>query len=318
MRRGLKRREALAAVAGVSFAGCTRRTSARASVSIIKAATYERDLDDIVRRMLAMHQLDVRGRRVLLKPNILDFDSAGIINTNPHLVHAALEAFRAAGAAEVGIGEGPAHHRLTLDLADAAGYFSVIPDFERLFVDLNTDEVSPVRLPAPHTQIRTLYLPNSVLRADLIVSMPKMKTHRWAGVTLSSKNLFGTVPGAVYGWPKNLLHHQGIHECVADLRSVLRQTFAIVDGVECMEGYGPIRGTRKNCGVIVAGSDLTAVDATCCRIMRVDPERVKYLDLTARFGQIASELIEQRGESIAAVRSSFALAPGFEALRLLS
>ena len=71
--------------------------------------------------------LDVRGKRVVLKPNLVEFDEHTVINTHPMLVHAALEGFRAAGAADVRIAEGPGHRRVTLDLADAAGYFSTIP-----------------------------------------------------------------------------------------------------------------------------------------------------------------------------------------------
>ena len=80
-------------------------------------------------------------------------------------------------------------------------------------------------------------------RADLIVSMPKMKTHHWAGVTLSMKNLFGVMPGVYYGWPKNVLHHAGIPESILDINAAVRPHLAIVDGIIGMEGDGPIMGT---------------------------------------------------------------------------
>ena len=99
------------------------------------------------------------------------------------------------GAASVRIAEGPGHRRNTLDLADAAGYFRIVPKFEEIFTDLNIDDVSHVHLPRQVSRIGKLYLPNTALGADLLVSMPKMKTHHWAGATLSMKNLFGTVPG---------------------------------------------------------------------------------------------------------------------------
>ena len=124
-------------------------------------------------------------------------------------------------------------------------------------------------------------LPNTVLGADLLVSVAKMKTHHWTGATLSMKNLFGTVPSGVYGWPKNVLHWAGIHECIADLHAAFPRQFAIVDGIVGMEGDGPINGVSKRAGVLVAGDDPVAVDATCCRIMQIDPYRIGYLRLAA-------------------------------------
>ena len=92
------------------------------------------------------------------------------------------------------------------------------------------------------------YLPRTALGADLLVSMPKMKTHHWVGATLAMKNLFGVVPGGVYGWPKNVLHWAGIDECIADLHAVFPRQFAIVDGIVGMEGNGPIQGAAKRRG----------------------------------------------------------------------
>ena len=125
--------------------------------------------------------------------------------------------FIAIGAASVRIAEGPGHRRNTLDLADAAGYFRIVPRFEEIFTDLNIDDVSQIHIPRQVSRMGKLYLPNTALRADLLVSIPKMKTHHWAAATLSMKNLFGTVPGALYGWPKNMLHWAGIDESIADL-----------------------------------------------------------------------------------------------------
>ena len=228
------------------------------------------------------------------------------------MVHAALEAFRAAGAADVRIAEGPGHRRVTLDLADSAGYFSTVPHFESVFTDLNLDEVTRVNLVRPQSKLNSLYLPHTVLGCDLLVSMPKMKTHHWVGATLSMKNLFGLVPGGVYGWPKNVLHWAGINESIADLHSVFPRTFAIVDGLVGMEGNGPIQGNPRPMGIVVAGADPVAVDATCCRIMHIDPRRVGYLRLAAGAEQLREDLIPQAGEKIASVATRFALLPALE------
>jgi uncharacterized protein (DUF362 family) len=283
------------------------------AVSVQRARSYS---DDLVSRMIeGIRQcgLDPRGKRVLLKPNLVEFDSATVINTDASVIAAAVEVFQKLGASEVRIGEGPGHRRDTLDLADDARYRSTIPKFESIFTDLNRDDVSAVRGFAGEPEF---YFANTVLAADLIVSLAKMKTHHWAGATLSMKNFFGLVPGSVYGWPKNKLHYIGIPESVVALNRKFRNTFAIVDGIVGMEGNGPIQGTPKPVGVLVMGSDLVAVDATCCRIMGIDPEKVEYLRLAADLGHLHRERIEQRGETVASVRSNFALIDEYKDLRL--
>jgi uncharacterized protein (DUF362 family) len=159
-------------------------------------------------------------------------------------------------------------------------------------------------------------LPKTVLGCDLLVSMPKMKTHHWVGVTLAMKNFFGLVPGSVYGWPKNILHWAGINECIVDLHATFPRAFSIVDGIEGMEGNGPIQGTPKFAGVIAGGRDLVAVDATCCRIMNVNPEKIRYLDLAAGVGQTVEANVRQIGEAIESVQTSFELLPVFHPIRL--
>lgn len=307
------------------LAGCTsdvKRSNSRARrsdlpvVSIVRQAGYTQDIYEAVRRTLAGHRLDVRGKSVVLKPNLVEFDAGSVINTNPILVHAALEAFKAMGASSVRIAEGPGHRRGTLDLADAAGYFDTIPGFENLFTDLNLDDVAQIKFSHPVSRLRSLYLPNTALSCDLLVSMPKMKTHHWAVATLSMKNLFGVVPGGVYGWPKNVLHWAGIAQCVTDIHRVFPRTFALVDGIVGMEGNGPIQGTAKSVGVLVMGQDLIAVDATCCRIMRIDPLLVEYLRLSRDNLGLAEGAIRQAGETVASVHTSFELLPQFHSARL--
>jgi uncharacterized protein (DUF362 family) len=70
--------------------------------------------------------------------------------------------------------------------------------------------------------------------------MPKMKTHHWAGVTLSMKNMFSIVPGTKYSWPKNIIHWKGIHRSILDICATAPIHFVIADGVIAMEGNGPL------------------------------------------------------------------------------
>jgi uncharacterized protein (DUF362 family) len=102
-----------------------------------------------------------------------------------------------------------------------------------------------------------------------------------------------------------------------ELNRIFRRSFAIVDGIVGMEGNGPIQGTPKPAGVLVMGSDLPAVDATCCRIMGIDPAKVEYLRMASdNLGNVEESRIEQRGEKIRDVRTNFALIDSFRGLRL--
>src|SRR5258708_10124756 len=266
--------------------------------AVMKTASYSSDFADAMMRGIRECVLAVDGKSVLLKPNFVEFDPDTCINTDVAVVAAALEVFRSLGAAEVKIGEGPGHRRDTFAIAELTRYRSEIPKFDDVFVDLNRDDVSPIRDFADRPEF---YFPNSVLSADLIVSLAKMKTHHWAGATLSMKNLFGLVPGSIYGWPTHELHTVRTSASLVELTRIFGpKSFALVDGITGMEGNGPIQGTPKAVGVMVMGSDLPAVDATCCRIMGIDPARVEYLQRAHDWLGITDEArIEQRGESIA-------------------
>ena len=284
-------------------------------VAVLRASSYSIDLVTPMLNGIRACGLKVEGKSVLLKPNLVEFDSNTAINTDWRVLAAAYEVFQKLGAREVLIGEGPGHRRDTFDLAEQAEYFKAVPAFESVFTDLNRDDVTAVPNFASEPR---MYFPNTALAADLIVSVAKMKTHHWAGATLAMKNFFGLVPGSVYGWPKNKLHYIGIPESIVQLNRKFRKTFAIVDGIVGMEGNGPIQGRPKPAGVLVMGPDLVAVDATCCRIMGIEPYKVEYLRMGADLGHIRPERIEQRGELVTAVKNRFELVEKFKHLRLAS
>jgi uncharacterized protein (DUF362 family) len=166
------------------------------------------------------------------------------------------------------------------------------------------------------SRLKELYLPKTVRGVDFLVSMPKLKTHHWAGVTLSLKNMFGIVPGGCYGWPKNVLHWAGIDNSILDINAAARPDFAIVDGIIGMEGNGPIQGEPKPCGVLVLGDDPVAVDSTCARIMGLLPGRIKHIARAATLlGHMEREKITLLGESIESTRTPFAVLKQFTEMR---
>jgi uncharacterized protein (DUF362 family) len=291
---------------GVASALAIRRANEdgwRAEVVVAKAGSYEIDLSRIIRDGLAELGLGpgwARGKSVLLKPNLVEPSKAAPhVNTHPAVVRASAEVFRGWGAREVFVAEGQGHCRDTGFVLEQSGLGPVLDEAMLEFIDLNHDDVFSMGNRLGFTALRALHLPASLIRADLVVSLPKMKTHHWAGVTLSMKNLFGVMPGVAYGWPKNVLHHAGIPGSILDINEAVKPALAIVDGIVGMEGDGPIMGTPRAAGVLVMGVNLPAVDATATRLMGIDPAVVPYLaGASGRLGPIAEGHIQQRGERI--------------------
>jgi uncharacterized protein (DUF362 family) len=284
-------------------------------VMIRRAPSYEQELGALIYESLVEFALTVKDKVVLLKPNLVGLDPLGVMNTHPAVIAATRESFLRLGASQVLIGDGPAMDRDTDAILESVRLREFVGPLPRIFVDLNIDDVERVPLATKASRLKELYMPKTVLGADLVVSMPKLKTHHWAGVTLSLKNMFGTVPGSCYGWPKNVLHWAGIDNAILDINAAAKPDFAIVDGIVGMEGNGPIQGTPKACGALIFGDDPVAVDATCCRVMGLMPERIKYLAAAGTMlGHINVDKIQQVGEAIALLRSKFAVVKEFNAL----
>ncbi len=184
-----------------------------------------------------------RNRHVLLKPNMVEpTRDVPHMTTHPTVILAAAEVFLEFGA-RVTVGEAPGHVRDTEMALVESGVAAALDSMKLPFADLNYEQVSPVKNLGRISGLDNIWFPRSVQEADWVVSMPKMKTHHWVGVTLSMKNLYGTLPGIKYGWPKNVLHHNGIPQTVFDINATLPRAIAIVDGIDCMEGDGPIMGS---------------------------------------------------------------------------
>lgn len=302
------------ALSGFSLLQWLKGPLLTASTFIGKANNYQVDIAHIIRRglqELGITHTILTGKRILLKPNLVEpHRSSPHINTHPLVVRGAIEAFLSLGAASVVVGEGPGHRHDTLLVLEESGLGDVLYEDRIPFRDLNMMEGISIPNLGKQTRMTTLTFPRVIQEVDWIVSMAKMKTHHWAGVTLSMKNLFGMMPGIYYGWPKNVLHQEGIPQSILDINASLKPHLAIIDGITGMEGDGPIMGTPINAGVIVMGQNLPAVDATCCRVMGIDPSRITYLKTADQWlGPIQELAIQQRGESWRSVQIPFALDP---------
>jgi uncharacterized protein (DUF362 family) len=295
-----------------------RHLPSNTAVHIARTDDYEANLAEVVRRQYEAFRLRVplAGKRVVLKPNLVEYHRDKVVNTHPNIVAAVIELCQREGAAEVVVAEGPGHCRHVEYLVRASGLGDVLRHYRVAFLDLNHDEPVRTRNRGRLTGLGHLYLARTIAAADVLISLPKLKTHHWVGATLSLKNLFGTLPGICYGWPKNELHWRGIDQSIVDIALTRPPDLAIVDGIVGMEGDGPLSGTPKTLGALIMGCDSLAVDATCCRLMQLDPEKVAYLVLghRNRLGRLQEARIEQIGETIEAVAQPFETAPHFHQL----
>jgi uncharacterized protein (DUF362 family) len=291
------------------------RRQPRSRVAILRAESYSHNLEGILYSGLELFHLDLSGKTVLLKPNLVDYIPGNHINTHPLLVCAAVECFRRLGAKNVLVGEGPGNQRDTELVLLESGFTDNFRQLKVPFVDLNRDELVVTPLLATYTGMKHLWLPRAVLKADFVVSMPKVKTHHWSGVTLSMKNMFGVVPGAKYGWPKNILHWKGIQESILDVCATVPVHFVIADAIVAMEGNGPLTGHPRPLNRIVLADDPVAADATCARLMGLDPTRIMHIRIGAQFlGNAYAERIDQLADAVCAPANPFEVVPEFQHL----
>jgi uncharacterized protein (DUF362 family) len=311
-------------VGGISgLLGVTLFNCKNQMLSEVFIAGVENYTDDITSAILSgmkelgINPAEIKGKRVLLKPNLVEvIKGASHINTHPLVIRGAIEAFLRLGASRVMVGEGPGHVRDSYYVLEASGLAQVLYEDRIPFIDLNNDSLFSLPNKGRFSRLKELSFPRTLKQVDIIVSMAKMKTHHWAGITLSLKNMFGVMPGIVYGWPKNVLHWAGIERSILDINATIKPHLAIVDGITGMEGDGPIMGTPCHVGVLVIGRNLPAVDATGARIMGVDPHKIAYLKAASnRLGPIKEKYIEQRGELISEVRKNFRLREDIPAQR---
>ena len=229
-----------------------------------------------------------RGKRVLLKPNVgrMAHPDSGIV-TNPGVVAAAIDVFREHGA-EVVVGESPITGVDVMEAFEASGIAAVCRERDCPMLDLDEPRAVKVELPEG-VAIHSLMVCREVLAADLVVSMPVMKTHMHTGVTLAVKNM----KGCLWRRSKVKLHmlpavpdsdEKPIDVAIADLSWALCPAFAILDGTTGMEGLGPSAGSPKPVDTVVAGADAFAVDAVGCALMGLDAHDVPHLRIGADLG----------------------------------
>jgi uncharacterized protein (DUF362 family) len=276
-------------------------------VSIVRVGGRDRDqVAAAVRRAVSLAgglaDLIRPGMLVIVKPNLVAPPSSADAGacTSPLVCQAVADLVRELGARPV-IAESSARGADTEAAFRVMGY----EEFRRqgyAVVDLKQDKTVRLRIADGRVleEITTFEL---VTRADAIISLPVLKTHDQGQVTLALKNLKGLVTDA----EKRRIHLEGMFEGTVDLVSQFKPIFAVVDGMIGQEGMGPLMGLPVELGLVIAGRDLVAVDATAGRIMGFEAEEVPITKAAAArgLGTLDEQQIEVVGEPVHSVRRRF-------------
>ncbi|MBN2147678.1 MAG: DUF362 domain-containing protein [Anaerolineales bacterium] len=275
-----------------------QRISPPAIVALGGCESYSENILGCLRDLWTQAEMpDLKGKRVLVKPNLVDAIESNPVTTAPQVVGAVIDLLEELGAGDVSVGDGSAFRRDTGAVAQDCGLMAVLEMRDVPFVDLNYDDPAPVPVRDGWLQrSEVLWLPRHVREADYIVSVPKLKTHHWAGVSLSMKNLLGVVPGSRYGWPKNFIHMSSLNAAILGVYVLMPPVLAVVDGIIGMEGDGPLFGGAVAHGVLVAGKEALGVDVACAQLMGFQIQNIPHLDAAVWAGVGQGMRIERQGE----------------------
>jgi len=242
-----------------------------------------RDLNALVAEGLDAIGLPARlrpGARVFLKPNIVT-DVPGYIrngaNTDTRVIRAVLKYLKPFGV-RVQLGEAETGTELKgrkLAYAlETMGVGALVDEFGLEIVNLTHDAQQIVRAPNARV-LKGISLAVSSLDADVIIDLPKIKTHKYARLTCGLKNLFGMIPD-----PRRVRYHKHLHQVIAELGAIYGpRTVVLVDGLRGMEGNGPLFGDPVDLDLLLFSDDLLAADVTAARLIGLDPSAIEHLAL---------------------------------------
>ena len=247
----------------------------------IYRSSYE-TVQQTVRQAFEDFPLDLAGKSVLIKPNILGpFEVERHITTHPAVVAAVLGEVRRRGPRSIMVGDNPGMrgYGANVECAERSGILAIC---NGTYVNLSE---GARRIPLQSRFVDEVLVSHQVLDVDVLITVPKMKTHLVTIVTAAIKNSFGFLVGG----QKAELHRRAVgrhnfSEMVVDVYQVRPADFVVVDGIVAMEGKGPSSDELYEAGVIVVGTNGVEVDAVVATLMGAPPQKVPLLQEAARRG----------------------------------
>jgi uncharacterized protein (DUF362 family)/NAD-dependent dihydropyrimidine dehydrogenase PreA subunit len=281
----------------------TSPTAHKAKVSLARLDSYDsqEEVLSAVRRALeplgGMSAFVSPGNRVLLKVNLVapaKPDEA--VTTHPAIVRAVIHLVKECGGTAL-VGDGPGVGD-TKTAMQVSGILDVVREegaemvvFEETATYENSENILMPRLE----------LTSHLRNCDVLITLPKLKTHVQMAFTGAVKNQFGLIPGAAKGqFHFRFQNRDHLASLMIDINRTARTRLAIMDAVVAMEGNGPSGGDPRFLGAVIAGEDIPAVDVVACNLIGLNPD-ANPLNLAARranWGTTRLEDIEIVGESL--------------------
>lgn len=262
------------------------------SVSLIRATSYEREslresLTTLLEPLGGMATFVKKGDRVLLKPNLLTGARPGKdCTTRPELVYAVAQMVIEAGGKPF-LGDSPAFGSAK-GVAIANGYEPILEELNLPIVEFHGQRYETVSEGFNH-----LLLSKEAMAADVVINLPKVKSHAQLTLTLGVKNLFGCVPGKMKAW----WHMEAgkdanrFGEMLVETAKAINPNLTILDGIIGHDGNGPSNGEPHPLGILAAATNVFALDRAMVEILNVPPSQVPTVAASQRLG-LCPELAE--------------------------
>ena len=276
-------------------------------VSIVRCDSYDQiDLTALLAPLGGISQFVKPGQKVLIKPNaLLGETPEHAVTTHPGVISAVVRAVvKAGGIALVGDSPGNSHSNVHLTM-EKTGFRAAAEDNGGQIVYFQQEGVAELPSPSHSAKMPTIRLSKVVLEADMIINLPKLKTHGLTLYTGAIKNMFGSVPG----FHKSSYHTtcpraRDFAAAIVDIFQITKPVLNIMDAVVGMEGPGPNSGDPRKMGLLIASTDGVALDAVGSYLIGYEPARILTTLEAARrgLGEIDLKKIEIIGPELASLR----------------
>ena len=319
-----------AAALGLAFKSSFLLDKSVVSIVKIKNDRIDYAVEKAIDLLGGINQITKGRNRIMLKPNLVA--ESPVFTTKPTVIKALANLMKNAGK-EVIIGEGSAaatgfNFKDGIDyrtrkkeilnpmqkyVFDTLGYSELAKSMDIPLINLHSGDLVDVEVPN-HLLFNKITLHKSLTEIDMLCSVPMMKTHVLATVTLGMKNLIGLYPGTVYYSVRSWLHNRaaekkspGIAFEILDMVRANKLDLVVIDGSMAMEGDGPTNGNLLKTDLIIAGTNPLATDMVAANIMGFKPNEIPTFTWAMKSGMNPNDIdeIEIRGESIESVKCRF-------------
>jgi len=268
-------------------------------VAITKGTDAEQMVHEVLSLLGGVNSLIKPDSTVVIKPNaghVMPPETSA--NTSPQMVAAVIKEVRKAKPKEIIVAESAAIGCDTLECFEVTGVGKAAEEAgaDRLLDIKKEKDLIKIPIRDAKSDMTQVLLPRFLVEAEHIINLPIFKSHVSMVFTCALKNIKGVVQDRVH----HLMHQTNLADAMLDVWSVVKPDLTIVDFIRPQEGFGPTRGMPVDFGCVIAGKDPVAVDATSCRMVGLDIERVPYFEpaLERGFGNFEEECIEIRGKTI--------------------